>query len=74
MLCDCGVSSASSFIFFLYVNTLKQELGGTKTYIQTSIDENSTGDDNKNQIVRFAVSIKITIIPPYFVGIITKGS
>ena len=42
-----------------YINTLKQELNGTKTYEETSIDEKSVVYSHSNEIPnKFAVDVK----------------
>ena len=42
-----------------YINTLKQELNGTKTYEKTSIDEKSVVYSHSNEIPnKFAVDVK----------------
>ena len=43
----------------LYINTLKQELNGTKAYEETSIDEKSAVYSHSNEILnKFAVDVK----------------
>ena len=45
--------------FLLYINTLKQELNGTKAYEETSIDEKSVVYSHSNKIPdKFAVDVK----------------
>ena len=45
--------------FLLYINTLKQELNGTKAYEETSIDEKSVVYSHSNKIPNtFAVDVK----------------
>ena len=42
-----------------YINTLKQELNGTKAYEETSIDEKSVVDSHSNEIPKkFPVDVK----------------
>ena len=42
-----------------YINTLKQELNGTKAYEETSIDEKSVVNSHSNEIPKkFAVDAK----------------
>ena len=42
-----------------YINTLKQELNGTKAYEETSIDEKSVVNSHSNEIpYKFAVDVK----------------
>ena len=42
-----------------YINTLKQELNGTKAYKETSIDEKSVVYSHSNEIPnKFAVDVK----------------
>ena len=42
-----------------YINTLKQELNGTKAYEETSIDEKSVVYSHSNEIAKkFAVDVK----------------
>ena len=43
-----------------YINTLKQELNGTKAYEETSIDEKSVVYSHSNEIPKmFAVDVKV---------------
>ena len=45
-----------------YINTLKQELNGTKTYEETSIDEKSVAYSLSNEIPKnFAVDVKYAV-------------
>ena len=58
-----------------YINTLKQELNGTKAYEETSIDEKSVVYSHSNEIPnRFAVDIKERQVRNSYDVLVTQAS
>ena len=56
---DKAANNVVVFCRFHYINTLKQELHGTKAYEETSIDEKSVVYSHSNEIPnKFAVDVK----------------
>ena len=56
---DKAANNVVVVCWFHYINTLKQELNGTKAYEETSIDEKSVVYSHSNEIPnKFAVDVK----------------
>ena len=56
---DCSSSCSLLFYYLHYINTLKQELNGTKAYEETSTDDKSVVNSHSNKLpYKFVVNVK----------------